>query len=156
MLPLLCLKTIDFTAIPGVNNNPDFKVRITVAGAVSANGNNRFDNIRLSGAALAKSISIAAGVNAAEPNTNGTFTINFVPATTNNTTFDYTLNGSATFATDYGVSLSAGNPPNLVAANGQITVPPGTGSITATIAPVDDVLDVEGLENIRFYFIQPR
>ena len=26
------LKTIDFTAIPGVNNNPDFKVRITVAG----------------------------------------------------------------------------------------------------------------------------
>jgi hypothetical protein len=148
------LKTIDFSGDAGVANNPNFKIKITVAGASNASGNNRFDNIRLSGAALAKSISIASGLNAAEPNTNGTFTINFVPATTNNTTFDYTLNGTATFSTDYGVSLSAGNPPNLIAANGTITVPPGTANITATLAPADDVLP-EGLENINFTLSNP-
>ncbi len=43
----------DFSGIPGVNDNPDFGVRITFAeGEGGAAGNNRFDNITLDGWAL--------------------------------------------------------------------------------------------------------
>jgi hypothetical protein len=44
------LYIIDFSAIPEVNKNPDFKVRITWEGnTTDINGNNRYDNISLSG-----------------------------------------------------------------------------------------------------------
>lgn len=40
---------VDFSGIPDVNDNNDFAIRITVSGATSATGNNRFDNIRMDG-----------------------------------------------------------------------------------------------------------
>lgn len=44
------LVIIDFSSISEVNNNPDFKVRITWEGnTTDVNGNNRYDNISLTG-----------------------------------------------------------------------------------------------------------
>ena len=48
------LLTVDFSAIPEANNNPLFQVRITLDGSSSTTtgsnmGNNRFDNIKLTG-----------------------------------------------------------------------------------------------------------
>ncbi|MBL7739553.1 MAG: T9SS type A sorting domain-containing protein [Chitinophagaceae bacterium] len=45
------LQTVSFVAITAANNNPNFKIRITLDGATSTSGNNRFDNIRISGTA---------------------------------------------------------------------------------------------------------
>lgn len=42
-------RTIDFSSITSVNDNPDFEIRITLNGASSGTGNNRYDNIKLSG-----------------------------------------------------------------------------------------------------------
>jgi hypothetical protein len=44
------LVSLDFTNIPAVNDNPNFKVQINFLGnTVASNGNNRFDNITLKG-----------------------------------------------------------------------------------------------------------
>jgi hypothetical protein len=44
------LITVDFTGITGVNNNPDFQIRITWEGNTEGtSGNNRYDNITLMG-----------------------------------------------------------------------------------------------------------
>ncbi len=40
-------QTFDFSQVAGVNNNPKFKVRITLDGSTGANGNNRIDNLKL-------------------------------------------------------------------------------------------------------------
>lgn len=46
------LKTLDFSAISGADNNPNFKLRVTFAqGAGGSAGNNRFDNVTLNGTA---------------------------------------------------------------------------------------------------------
>jgi hypothetical protein len=42
-------RSVDFSAIPGVDNNPDFKIRIILDGGTQSTGNNRFDNIRVMG-----------------------------------------------------------------------------------------------------------
>ena len=49
--PTSSLVTLDFSAINGVNNNPNFKVKIDFAGtnASGISGNNRFDNVTLVG-----------------------------------------------------------------------------------------------------------
>ncbi len=41
------VKTIDFSQIQGVNDNPNFKIRITLNGATGHTGNNRFDNFKI-------------------------------------------------------------------------------------------------------------
>ncbi|MBE0661501.1 MAG: PKD domain-containing protein [Bacteroidales bacterium] len=41
--------TLDFTGDAGVNNNPNFAIRIIVTGSTSSAGNNRFDNIKITG-----------------------------------------------------------------------------------------------------------
>ncbi len=43
---------LDFSSIPGVVNNPNFIVRITLGGATNANGNIKFDNIRVTGSEI--------------------------------------------------------------------------------------------------------
>ncbi|MBN8706369.1 MAG: hypothetical protein J0L62_10890, partial [Bacteroidetes bacterium] len=43
------IQTVDLSAISEVENNPDFKLRITISGASNATGNNRFDNVKLTG-----------------------------------------------------------------------------------------------------------
>jgi hypothetical protein len=49
--PIYDIVTLDFSQIPGVNNNPNFKVKVTFSGASASgtSGNNRFDNITLEG-----------------------------------------------------------------------------------------------------------
>ncbi|HLA55496.1 MAG TPA: hypothetical protein VK623_05325, partial [Flavobacterium sp.] len=49
--PTSSLVTLDFSAIPGVEDNPDFQIKIGFAGdaASGATGNNRFDNLTLEG-----------------------------------------------------------------------------------------------------------
>ncbi|NHM07351.1 hypothetical protein G4D82_08975 [Flavobacterium sp. CYK-4] len=51
--PTVDLVAIDFSNIPEVSNNPDFKFKIDFSGdaAAGASGNNRFDNITLEGLA---------------------------------------------------------------------------------------------------------
>lgn len=51
------LASVDFSHIPAVNNNPNFKVKITFVGnTTAANGNNRFDNITLKGFPIGLSV----------------------------------------------------------------------------------------------------
>ena len=107
-------------------------------------------------AAASTTISIVAGAGASEPSTNGSFIINFSPATSAaSTTFDYALTGTATFNTDYSVTLSGSATPSpLVAVNGTITVPASVSSITVTITPIDDFTN-EGNETIIFSLSNP-
>jgi hypothetical protein len=79
------LATLDFSAISGVNNNPNFKIRVAfVQGAGGITGNNRFDNFTTEGTsfggvdttapiATVNPINGAASVNATQ---NFTFTFN--------------------------------------------------------------------------------
>ncbi|MBM4404223.1 MAG: endonuclease, partial [Candidatus Cloacimonetes bacterium] len=45
------IRSVDFSDVPAAENNPNFKVRIVVSGGSSPTGNNRFDNIKVYGAA---------------------------------------------------------------------------------------------------------
>lgn len=52
---------IDFTDIPAVNNNPNFRIRIQFIGNTqTSSGNNRFDNISLKGIQIESQVSIAS------------------------------------------------------------------------------------------------
>lgn len=123
------LQTVDFTSITAANNNPNFKIRITVNGATSTGGNNRFDNIRVyANTVNATTASVTSGVNAAEPSSNGSFLItltNAAPA--GGVTVTYNLTGSATASTDY-------NDPQT----GSITVAEGSTTATVNINVVND------------------
>lgn len=86
----------------------------------------------------APTVSVAAGANAAEPSTNGTFTVTLSSvAPAGGITVTYTFNGSATLDTDYTDAL-----------NGSITITEGNSNGTITLAPSDD-LDFEGAETIN-------
>lgn len=52
--PAYTIVTLDFSSIPGVVNNPNFKIKIDFAGpnASGTSGNNRFDNITFQGNVL--------------------------------------------------------------------------------------------------------
>lgn len=151
---LATLVTPVCAALPAAcDNQPLVEVRIMTTNAV---GNDEWigvDDIVVSTVPcpIPLSLSVAAGANAAEAPvpTNGSFTFTFTPATAAITTFNYTLNtGTATFNTDYNVTLSGGATPSpLVSATGTITVPATSGVITATITPLDDAL-VEGNETV--------
>jgi hypothetical protein len=43
------LITVNFSGVADVDDNPDFAIRIVLTGVTSSAGNNRFDNIRISG-----------------------------------------------------------------------------------------------------------
>ena len=49
--PTATLVSLDFTGISGVNNNPNFKVKINFSGATASgtSGNDRFDNVSVKG-----------------------------------------------------------------------------------------------------------
>jgi predicted extracellular nuclease len=149
------LQTINFSAITAANNNPNFKVRVIVNGATDANGNNRFDNIRIAGIAAGNTVAVSAGANTSEPSTSGSFAVTFTPATPGSATFDYALTGTGTFNTDYSVTLSGSATPSpLVASTGTITVPTATTTVTITITPIDDPT-VEGTETIILTLSNP-
>ncbi|MCC7086870.1 MAG: PEP-CTERM sorting domain-containing protein [Pirellulales bacterium] len=44
--------SLDFTAIAGLDNNPNAMFRITYSGATNASGNNRWDNFYVQGTEL--------------------------------------------------------------------------------------------------------
>lgn len=123
------LQTVDFTSITAANNNPNFKVRVTVNGATTNTGNNRFDNIRVyANTVNSTSASVTPGVNAAEPSTNGSFIItltNAAPA--GGVVVTYSLAGSASVTSDYTDPQS-----------GTITIPAGNTTATVNINVVND------------------
>ena len=86
----------------------------------------------------ALSVSVIAGINAAEPSTNGTFTINLSsPAPLGGITITYNLSGTATLNTDY-TNPEAG------------TVTIAQNGTTATInINVNDDPDIEGTETVQ-------
>jgi hypothetical protein len=43
------LVTVNFSGVPDVDDNPDFAIRIVLTGCSSSAGNNRFDNIQITG-----------------------------------------------------------------------------------------------------------
>lgn len=98
----------------------------------------------------ASTVSIAAGSNAAEPSTSGSFTINFNPETSSITTLNIGFSGTATFGTDYSVSYSNG----ATEASGVLTVPAEVSSVTVTVTPIDDN-DVESDETISLGISSP-
>ena len=95
------------------------------------------DNIAVNGGG-APAFSVSAGTDAFENSANGSFSFVFSSATSEPTTFDYALTGTASFVTDYTITLSAGSPSPLTSTTGTITVPAGVTSITATVAPIND------------------
>ena len=102
-------------------------------------------------------ISIVKGTDATEGSTPiaGNFNITFNPVTTGSTTFNYQIIGTATFNTDYSITLSGGaTPATLSSATGTITIPASTGSITATVTPINDALS-EGAETVNIKITTP-
>lgn len=102
-------------------------------------------------------IDIVKGTDATESSTPvaGTFNISFNPITAGTATFNYQVTGTATFNTDYTISLSGGaTPATLSSATGTITVPASTGSITATVTPINDALS-EGAETVSIKITTP-
>jgi trimeric autotransporter adhesin len=125
------LMTVDFSTVTAANDNPHFKIRITLSGATSTSGNNRIDNIRLSGTSLTNNTaSVAFGANASEPATNGSFTINLSsPAPASGVTVTYTLSGTATVNSDYTHPQA-----------GSVTISAGSSSGTVSINVIDDAI----------------
>lgn len=114
------------------------------------------DNITVD-TALSATVSVAKTQDAAEASspTAGTFNISFMPATTGSTTLSYNLTGTATFNTDYTVTLSAGaTPSTLTNASGSITVPASVSSVVATVTPINDVI-AEGVETVKIAISNP-
>lgn len=96
----------------------------------------------------------ADAVEGATP-TAGTYTFTFNPSTTASTTVNYAITGTATFGTDYGITLSgSATPATISSATGTITVPASTSSITATVTPIDDA-NSEGTETIIITLSNP-
>jgi predicted extracellular nuclease len=154
-------------ALPAVfNNNANARLRFYYHNGVGGTTGSRpkisIDNLSVTAISTGASVvSIASGTNATEGGADGSFTINFSPATTGIITLDYSLPvaGNATFTTDYAVNLTstpaAGvTPASLSATTGTITVPAGITSVTVTIAPVDDVLS-EGPEPVVMTISNP-
>lgn len=73
-------------------------------------------------------VSVAAGVNSAEPATNGTFTLSLsAPAPAGGVTITYSFTGTAALTTDFTDALS-----------GSITIPQGQSTGTITLTTVND------------------
>ncbi|RMF68154.1 MAG: hypothetical protein D6742_05800, partial [Cyanobacteria bacterium J069] len=80
-------------------------------------------------------VSIASTQNAAEPSTNGLFTVSLAQAVATNTVLSYTVAGTATPGADY------------TALTGTVTIPAGQLSATIPVTVLDDTL-IEGSESV--------
>ena len=104
------------------NNSTDFTTG-------TPNPRNTASSFNLCGAP-ATNVSVAAGTNASEPATSGTFTITLSSAApAGGVTVNYSLNGSATLNTDYSDALS-----------GIINIPQGSNTGTITLTVIDDLI----------------
>jgi hypothetical protein len=102
------LQTISFVSLTAANNNPNFKIRITLSGASSTSGNNRFDNIRITGT-----------VSPCSP-TNQPTSLLLTPSF-NNTTGSFTAAASGAInASSYLVLISTSATLSSQPANGQV------------------------------------
>ncbi len=85
------LITIDFAGVAGVGNNPNFAIRVILTGATSNVGNNRFDNIQITGlsqgSVAAPVFDPPAGVYSTPQNVS-------ITCTTPNSTIRYTTDGT--------------------------------------------------------------
>lgn len=116
-----------------------FFIRWTDFNATSSDDGLAVDDFQLSfsGSAVVNTVSIASGVNATEPSTNGSFTVTLNnPAPAGGVTVSYTRNGTATFGSDY-------TDPQ----NGTIIIPEGATTGNIAINVVDDNV-VEPTETI--------
>ncbi len=131
---------INFT-ITGLNipGGATFFIRWTDFDITSSDDGLSIDDFSLSFTGIVvSSVSVAAGVNAAEPSTSGTFNINLSnPAPVGGITVTYSLAGSAILNTDY-------TDPQA----GTLTIAQGNSSAIVTLNVNDDP-DVEGSETIQ-------
>jgi len=117
----------------GCNNQPVVQLRWVnrdVSGG-GARASFAVDNIAVtSNVAAGNSVSIGPGVDAAEPNTNGNFTVTLSsPAPAGGATITYSLSGTATINSDYSDAL-----------NGSLTIPQGSTTAPIAIAVINDAV----------------
>ncbi len=122
------LVTSDFSGIQGIGNNPNFAIRIVLTGAASAVGNNRFDNIRITGVAgntVATPVFSPPGGSYATPQT-----VTITCSTPNSSIF-YTTNGTTPTpaSTPYTIPLNIATSTTLKAI---ATAPGMSNSMVAT------------------------
>lgn len=146
-------------ALPAAfNNSATARLRFyynnATGGAAGSRPKISIDNLTVTAlAGGGNTVSAGAGTNAAEPATNGTFTINFSSPTTASTDIDFTFAGTAVFGIDYNVSFSAGITTSDVE-TGTLTVQAGVSSVTITVTPGDDAA-VEVTETISLTLSSP-
>ena len=138
------------------NNQPQVQVRIITT---NASGNDEWVGIDDINISASKAVSITAGGDATEGGSNGSFNVTFAPTTGSTTSFDYSFpdvaTGTATFGTDYTVSVTIGGSTSpITATQGTITVPPATSSVVFSIIPVDDAV-ADGVEHIQLNIASP-
>lgn len=129
---------VNFT-ITGLSINPGatFYIRWTDANVTGADDGLGIDDFSITpGDATATQVSVAGTTNAAEPATNGSFTITLSSSPASNITIAYNFTGTATLGVDY-------TDPN----NGSIVVPAGTTSVTVPVNIINDAL-AEATETI--------
>lgn len=150
--------SITTIALPAAfNNSATARLRFYYYNGTGGSSGSRpkisIDNLTVTATSTGGSVSVASGTAAAEPATNGSFTINFSSATTASTDINFAFAGTATFGTDYTVSYSAGTT-GSVTSSGTLTVPSGTSSVTVTITPANDAT-AEGTETISLTLSSP-
>ncbi|MEO5562625.1 MAG: hypothetical protein ABIR18_04300, partial [Chitinophagaceae bacterium] len=151
--------SVTAVALPAAfNNSATARLRLyyhnAAGGTVGSRPKVSIDNLTVTAASSTTStVSVTAGANAAEPATNGTFTIDFSSPTTTSTDINFNYTGTAGFGTDYTLLYSTGTTASVTSA-GTLTVPSGVSSVTVTATPVDDA-DIEGTETISLGLSAP-
>ncbi len=106
------------------------------------------DDISITAGTSIPTAYIGFGSTAGEPSSNGNMSITLNPSTVSSTTVDFAFSGTASFGTDYTVTVTGATPNNPGSANGTFTIAASTQLITVTIIPVDDVI-AEGTETVQ-------
>lgn len=102
---------------------------------------------------VGKTINLASGTNASEPEGNGSFTISLSEPTIESTDINFSFAGTALFGTDYTVTYLDATTMSTTA-SGTITLAAGVSSVTVTLIPTDDAL-VEGTESVSLTLSAP-
>ena len=137
--PTPTLVSLDFTSISGVNNNPNFKIKINFSGATASgtSGNDRFDNVSVKGIPL----SLTAPPTNLSYNVPPSFTINSPIIDLNPSVSGNVTNYSVTPSLPVGLTLNTstgiinGTPTVLSAStNYTITATNSFGSTSTTLS----------------------
>jgi len=137
--PIASLVSLDFSSITGVDNNPNFKIKISFTGsnASGTSGNNRFDNFTVKGIPL----SLTAPPNNLSYNVPPSFTINtpiidLNPSVSGNvTTYSVSPSLPAGLSLNPTTGIISGTPTSLSpATNYTITASNNYGTSTTTLS----------------------